>query len=729
MTSRTSVFQVKFTTDGSGAVKADIESVAKAAVESSKKANEEAGKEWYDLGYKIGNGIKFAGVAVAAGMALLLKNTIQSQQELAQLDAVLKSTGNAAGYTRDQLVAMADGIAQASTFSSGEIIKAETRLLSYSGIASEQFPAALQVAIDQAQRLGISVEQSAETIGRALESPTKAAAALAQQGFGAAFTDAIRKSIKALEDAGDTAGAQQIVIDILNESYQGAAKAARDTLGGALVGLKNDFNDLLTGDTGGEGIKGATAAVNDLAATLSAPETRAAFNDMMGWLAGVAAQAVNAITALREYYGAENERGTTVLRNQIDDQEGKVFAQQRMAARTVNVPFLGAGDAKLLTQEQAKLKQLQDSLAVAERREEESRRRAIGVKIIDGSAPAKARATGGSPDTGKKSRAKEAKEELSEFEKLMADLAVYEGIWGEAAVDASNAKLDAWEKEQDAMQRRDDVAQDVQRSIDLEIEAMGLSNEQLEIRNNLLAAGVTAESERGAAIVESTKRLQDARETMGALNDLKDATTDLAVSALYDFSSAGDAAEEYFDRVKRMAQQMLAEKAIQWLFSMFFGGGGANGEMGGVVDLMGGGLNIATGGLVRGPGSGTSDSIRANLSNGEYVINAAAVNKYGADVFHDLNAQKFAAGGPVGTMGAGGGMGLGGMPAIEFNVNNNTNGKAEMEEPTFTMENGKLIIQTAVNLAVAKVADGLARKGSVMNKAALAGMGRGTPYG
>jgi hypothetical protein len=174
---------------------------------------------------------------------------------------------------------------------------------------------------------------------------------------------------------------------------------------------------------------------------------------------------------------------------------------------------------------------------------------------------------------------------------------------------------------------------------------------------------------------------------------------------------------------------MLAEKAIQWLFSMFFGGGGANGEMGGVVDLMGGGLNIATGGLVRGPGSGTSDSIRANLSNGEYVINAAAVNKYGADVFHDLNAQKFAAGGPVGTMGAGGGMGLGGMPAIEFNVNNNTNGKAEMEEPTFTMENGKLIIQTAVNLAVAKVADGLARKGSVMNKAALAGMGRGTPYG
>lgn len=35
-------------------------------------------------------------------------------------------------------------------------------------------------------------------------------------------------------------------------------------------------------------------------------------------------------------------------------------------------------------------------------------------------------------------------------------------------------------------------------------------------------------------------------------------------------------------------------------------------------------LQLADGGLVRGPGTGTSDSIPANLSNGEYVVNAAA---------------------------------------------------------------------------------------------------------
>ena len=42
----------------------------------------------------------------------------------------------------------------------------------------------------------------------------------------------------------------------------------------------------------------------------------------------------------------------------------------------------------------------------------------------------------------------------------------------------------------------------------------------------------------------------------------------------------------------------------------------------------GGGGHFASGGLVRGPGTGTSDSIPARLSDGEYVIRAAQVKKY-----------------------------------------------------------------------------------------------------
>ena len=50
--------------------------------------------------------------------------------------------------------------------------------------------------------------------------------------------------------------------------------------------------------------------------------------------------------------------------------------------------------------------------------------------------------------------------------------------------------------------------------------------------------------------------------------------------------------------------------------------------------------NFAAGGFVSGPGTGTSDSIPAMLSNGEYVVKASAVGAYGVDFLNALNQQK-----------------------------------------------------------------------------------------
>lgn len=49
---------------------------------------------------------------------------------------------------------------------------------------------------------------------------------------------------------------------------------------------------------------------------------------------------------------------------------------------------------------------------------------------------------------------------------------------------------------------------------------------------------------------------------------------------------------------------------------------------------------FAGGGHVRGPGSGTSDSILARISNGEFVTRAAAVRKYGLGIFQALNSLR-----------------------------------------------------------------------------------------
>lgn len=49
------------------------------------------------------------------------------------------------------------------------------------------------------------------------------------------------------------------------------------------------------------------------------------------------------------------------------------------------------------------------------------------------------------------------------------------------------------------------------------------------------------------------------------------------------------------------------------------------------------------GGSITGPGTGTSDSILARVSNGEFVVRAAAVRRYGAVMFEQLNAMRMPA--------------------------------------------------------------------------------------
>lgn len=88
------------------------------------------------------------------------------------------------------------------------------------------------------------------------------------------------------------------------------------------------------------------------------------------------------------------------------------------------------------------------------------------------------------------------------------------------------------------------------------------------------------------------------------------------------------------DAMAKIAAQELSKMAMQGLGSL----------TGGVIGTLG----AATGGFITGPGSATSDSIPARLSNGEFVVNARAVERYGVDFMHSVN------GGQLGAFSAGG---------------------------------------------------------------------------
>lgn len=162
---------------------------------------------------------------IVDGIRSIVTEGANAEDELAQLHAVLQSTGREAEFTGGELQKLADDLAEVSRFSAGEIVNAETRLLSYTNILRDEFPDAMQIVVDQSARLGISLEQSAEIVGRALQTPTKAMEALGRQGF--VLEDSQKALLKQLEATGREAEAQRIIMDLLVESYGGAAAAQK----------------------------------------------------------------------------------------------------------------------------------------------------------------------------------------------------------------------------------------------------------------------------------------------------------------------------------------------------------------------------------------------------------------------------------------------------------------------------------------------------------------------
>jgi hypothetical protein len=105
------------------------------------------------------------------------------------------------------------------------------------------------------------------------------------------------------------------------------------------------------------------------------------------------------------------------------------------------------------------------------------------------------------------------------------------------------------------------------------------------------------------------------------------------------FNSAVDtvkgAFQSLYDGASRYLKQLLDyARALAAAIGGVFGGGGGTAE----GHAEGGLVQFAGGGRVSGPGTGTSDSIWARLSNGEFVQRFAAVRKYGADVMHAINS-------------------------------------------------------------------------------------------
>jgi hypothetical protein len=245
------------------------------------------GAKALDVGKKFG--VAF-GAAVVGGLALTIKNTIEQEKVLAQLEARVRSTGGAAGFTSGALAQMAGDLQKVSTFGDEAIISMQSVLLTFTQVRGDEFKGASQAILDMSTALGMDLKSAALQVGKALNDPILGVSALARAGV--QLTESQKEAVKSLVEVGDVAGAQRVILKELETQFGGAAAAARNTLGGALVSLKNAFGDLF--EVPGL-IAPITAEINRLTKFLGDPSTIAAATGFIQALALGFAGAANAV--------------------------------------------------------------------------------------------------------------------------------------------------------------------------------------------------------------------------------------------------------------------------------------------------------------------------------------------------------------------------------------------------------------------------------------------------
>src|SRR3990167_6326257 len=200
------------------------------------------GKTFGVLGKAAAVGAGAGLVALGGILATSVKEAMESQKVIAQLEAVLKSTKGTAGLTKKELLNMAASFQKLTTFSDEAVLSTENVLLTFTQIKGPLMQQATQAVLDMSTALGTDLQGSAIQVGKALNDPILGMTALRRVGV--SFTQDQVDVVKKLVETGQAAKAQQLIIAELNTEFGGSAAKAADTFGGRMAQLKNALSEV-----------------------------------------------------------------------------------------------------------------------------------------------------------------------------------------------------------------------------------------------------------------------------------------------------------------------------------------------------------------------------------------------------------------------------------------------------------------------------------------------------
>ena len=162
------------------------------------------------------------------------EEALASAKTSADLENTLRSTAHAAGLTAQEIRRIGEARAKVTLFDDDETNAASALLLTFTNIKKGVFEDAIPAIQDLATKMGgdgpADMKGASIQVGKALNDPIRGITALTRVGV--SFTEQQKEQITQMVKAGDTAGAQRLILRELNKEFGGTAEAARKSAGG-----------------------------------------------------------------------------------------------------------------------------------------------------------------------------------------------------------------------------------------------------------------------------------------------------------------------------------------------------------------------------------------------------------------------------------------------------------------------------------------------------------------
>lgn len=221
------------------------------SLKSAASASSELSDKQTALGSVLTSGAAvIAGVTAAiAGVVAISKDLIDvySVQEQAEvrLEATLRATNNTIGMSSKELKNLASSFQEVTTYGDEAIIEVEKLFVASGSISKETLPRATEAVLDLAAAMGEDLNASAKRLAKALADPKSNLDSLKDANI--QLSDAQKEEIKQLQEQGDLLGAQSIILEKVESSYGGIARALADTDTGKLTQISNIYGDIKEG--------------------------------------------------------------------------------------------------------------------------------------------------------------------------------------------------------------------------------------------------------------------------------------------------------------------------------------------------------------------------------------------------------------------------------------------------------------------------------------------------